>query len=29
MESIAAAWHPYRSIASWYMWRSLENPGAL
>jgi DNA-3-methyladenine glycosylase II len=28
MESIAAAWHPYRSIASWYMWRSLENQGA-
>jgi DNA-3-methyladenine glycosylase II len=28
MESIAAAWHPYRSIASWYLWRSLENPGA-
>jgi len=25
MESIAAAWHPYRSIASWYLWRSLEN----
>jgi DNA-3-methyladenine glycosylase II len=29
MESIAAAWHPYRSIASWYMWRSLENTGAM
>jgi len=29
MESIAAAWHPYRSVASWYLWRSLENPGAL
>jgi DNA-3-methyladenine glycosylase II len=28
MESIAAAWHPYRSIASWYLWRSLENPDA-
>jgi DNA-3-methyladenine glycosylase II len=28
MESIAAAWHPYRSIASWYLWRSLENQGA-
>ena len=27
MESIAAAWHPYRSIASWYLWRSLENQG--
>jgi len=29
MESIAAAWHPYRSIASWYMWRSLENQGTV
>ena len=27
MESIAASWHPYRSIASWYLWRSLENQG--
>jgi DNA-3-methyladenine glycosylase II len=27
MESIAAAWHPYRSVASWYLWRSLENQG--
>jgi len=25
MEQIAAAWHPYRSFASWYLWRSLEN----
>jgi DNA-3-methyladenine glycosylase II len=25
MEQIAAAWHPYRSVASWYLWRSLEN----
>jgi DNA-3-methyladenine glycosylase II len=25
MERIAAAWRPYCSIASWYMWRSLEN----
>jgi DNA-3-methyladenine glycosylase II len=24
MERIAAAWHPYCSIASWYLWRSLE-----
>ena len=24
MERIAAAWHPYRSVASWYLWRSLE-----
>jgi len=29
MERIAAAWHPYRSVASWYLWRSLENPGAM
>jgi DNA-3-methyladenine glycosylase II len=28
MERIAAAWHPYCSIASWYLWRSLENPDA-
>jgi DNA-3-methyladenine glycosylase II len=25
MEQIAAPWHPYCSIASWYLWRSLEN----
>jgi DNA-3-methyladenine glycosylase II len=25
MERIAAAWRPYCSIASWYLWRSLEN----
>ena len=29
MERIAAAWHPYCSIASWYLWRSLENQGAV
>lgn len=29
MERIAAAWHPYRSVASWYLWRSLENQGAM
>lgn len=23
-EAIAAAWHPYATIASWYLWRSLE-----
>jgi len=28
MERIAAAWHPYCSIASWYLWRSLENQDA-
>jgi len=29
MEKIAAAWHPWCSVASWYMWRSLENEGAM
>ena len=29
MEQIAAAWRPYCSIASWYLWRSLENQGAM
>jgi DNA-3-methyladenine glycosylase II len=29
MEKIAAAWKPYTSIACWYLWRSLENAGAL
>jgi DNA-3-methyladenine glycosylase II len=24
MERIAAAWQPYCSVASWYLWRSLE-----
>jgi len=24
MEKIARAWEPYRSVACWYMWRSLE-----
>jgi DNA-3-methyladenine glycosylase II len=24
MEKIARAWEPYRSVASWYMWRSLD-----
>jgi DNA-3-methyladenine glycosylase II len=24
MEKIARAWEPYRSIACWYMWRSLD-----
>lgn len=25
MQKIAQPWRPYRSIASWYLWRSLEN----
>ena len=29
MEKIATAWHPWCSVASWYMWRSLENEGAM
>jgi DNA-3-methyladenine glycosylase II len=29
MERLAAAWHPYCSIATWYLWRSLENQGAM
>jgi DNA-3-methyladenine glycosylase II len=29
METIAAAWKPYSSIACWYLWRSLDNVGAL
>jgi len=29
MEKIAAPWRPYCSIASWYMWRSLEGGGEM
>ncbi len=25
MEKIAAAWRPWCSVASWYLWRSLDN----
>lgn len=28
MSRIAEVWRPYRSIASWYLWRSLEAPKA-
>lgn len=29
MQKIAEPWRPYRSVASWYLWASLENkPGA-
>lgn len=24
MEKIAQPWRPYRSVATWYMWKSLE-----
>jgi DNA-3-methyladenine glycosylase II len=26
IERIASPWHPYCSVASWYLWRSLEQP---
>jgi len=29
MERIAEAWRPYCSVASWYLWRSLDNQGAM
>lgn len=29
MEKIAEAWRPYSSVATWYMWRSLDGPAAL
>jgi DNA-3-methyladenine glycosylase II len=29
MERIAAAWRPWCSVASWYLWRSLEGQAAL
>jgi len=29
MERIAAPWRPYCSVAAWYLWRSLENQGAM
>lgn len=29
MQRIAAPWRPYRSVAVWYLWRSLENPAAM
>ena len=29
MERIAAAWRPYCSVASWYLWRSLESDAAI
>lgn len=28
MEQIARAWAPYRTIACWYLWRSLDQPAA-
>ena len=29
MEEIAAPWRPYCSVASWYLWRSLDGVAAL
>ncbi len=29
LEKIARPWRPYASVASWYLWRSLENFAAL
>jgi DNA-3-methyladenine glycosylase II len=29
MEQIAAAWRPYCSVATWYLWRSLDGVAAL
>jgi DNA-3-methyladenine glycosylase II len=29
MERIAASWQPYCSVATWYLWRSLEGQAAL
>jgi len=29
MEAIAACWRPYCSVASWYLWRSLDGPAAM
>ena len=29
IEELAAGWRPYCSVASWYLWRSLDNQAAL
>jgi DNA-3-methyladenine glycosylase II len=29
VEKIGRVWHPYCSVASWYLWRSLEGPAEL
>ena len=26
LEKLAKSWSPYRSVAAWYLWRSLDNP---
>ena len=27
LEALAAPWRPYRSVASWYLWRRADEPG--
>ncbi len=29
MEKLAVGWHPYCTVASWYLWRSLDGEAAL
>ena len=29
IETLAESWHPYRTVASWYLWRSLESDANL
>ena len=29
MQKIAESWRPYATVASWYLWRSLDNQGAM
>jgi DNA-3-methyladenine glycosylase II len=29
MEALAERWRPYRTVACWYLWRSLDGPAAL
>ena len=29
IEEMAVGWHPYCSVASWYLWRSLETNAGL
>ena len=29
METLAAPWRPYRSVACWYLWRSLDGPAGM
>jgi DNA-3-methyladenine glycosylase II len=29
VEEVARAWHPYCTVASWYLWRSLDGPAGI